>query len=482
MKDVSINPGLPIAWRRLQPETVAPPIGDCTHSPKGGQQAEASPLARVPPGSARLHLVNTESSVSRIPSDKRKPCDGNPALAQLADVKSLLMLQGPMGSLFHRIANWKRSLGHRVTRVVFNGGDEYFCPDPEVIEFWHTLRDWPHYLRRLILRHEIDGVILFGQSRPIHREAIRICRLMGICVFVMEEGYVRPGFMTLELGGVNAESTTLGAYRLDENLPVGANVTPARVKHHRLRMTWQAMLYYLFLRLGARRYTGYIHHRHSSILRYASYWVAAALHYPVTRWRDRKAMAALDQHRPCFFLPLQIDSDAQIVHHSRFLGVLPFVDDVMQSFALHASPEAQLVIKQHPLARGHLGMRTSILLMAERYGIRRRVIFVYSCKIYELLEWVAGVVTINSTVGMQAIAHSVPLKVMGDAIYDHPDVVDPQPLDDFWRNPRKPDPAKALDFYRTLKILTQVPAALYDSASVPLAWDDLVPHHSGERP
>lgn len=482
MKDGSINSGIPTAWRLPHLATVAPPIGDCTYSSDSGQPAEAAAFSRMPVGTARLHLVNTEASVSRTPTDRRRLCDGNPALAQLADVKSLLMLQGPIGPLFHRIAKWKRSLGHRVTRVVFSGGDEYFCPDPEAIEFCHTLREWPYYLRRLILRHEIDGVILFGQSRPLHREAIRICRMMGIDVFVMEEGYVRPGFMTLELGGVNAESTTLDAYKLDEDFPLGATVTPARVKHHRLRMTWQAMLYYLFLRLGARHYTGYIHHRHSSILRYASYWVGAALHYPVTRWQDRKAMAALDQRRPYFFLPLQIDSDAQVVCHSRFLDVLSFVEEVMQSFALHASPDAQLFIKQHPLARGHLGMRASIFSMAERYGIRHRVIFVYSCKIYELLERVTGVVTINSTVGMQAIARSVPLKVMGDAIYDHPDVVDPQPLDDFWRNPRKPDPAKAIEFYRTLKILTQVPAALYDPASVPLDWDDLLSVHSGERP
>ncbi len=391
------------------------------------------------------------------------------------------MLQGPIGSLFVRIAKWKRSLGHRVTRVLLNGGDQYFSADPEAVVFRQSIGEWPAHLRYLILERSIDGVLLFGQSRPLHREAIRICRLMGVPVFVMEEGYIRPGFMTLEMGGVNAASKTLGTYRLEEDFSTPSKLVPAKVNFHRPKMTVQAIAYYLFLRLRMPRYTGYVHHRHTEMLRYAIYWIGAALHYPVTRWRDREALHALDAHRPYFFLPLQVDSDAQVVHHSRFLGVEPFVEEVMRSFALHAPGDAQLVIKQHPLARGQLGMRASILSMAERHGIRQRVIFLHSCKIYELLEKVAGVVTINSTVGLQAIAHGAALKVMGEAVYDHPDVVDSQPLETFWRNPRKPDPEKAARFHRELKLLTQVPVAIYDPASVDLGWSNLLPKETGGR-
>lgn len=484
MKDISTNFGLPTDQALLKLALPVPPIDTCEQAPQRGQRAEGIAYPRKRIASARLHLVTAASQEALGPVDDRLACGGNPALAQLVDVESLLMLQGPIGPLFHRIATWKRSLGCLVTRVVFNGGDKHFCPDPDAVEFCHTLREWPQYLRRLIMRHKIDGVLLFGQSRPLHQEAIRICRQMDVRVFVMEEGYIRPGFMTLELEGVNAASKTLTAFRLAEPLPAKAMLAPAKVKHHRLRVTGHAMLYYLFMRLGARYYAGYVHHRHTSIIHYARYWVGAALHYPLTRWQDRKALVALDERRPYFFLPLQFDSDAQVVFHSRFLSVLAFVDEVMQSFARHAAPDAQLVIKQHPLARGHLGMRTSILSMAERYGIRQRVIFLCSCKICQLLEKAAGVVTINSTVGLQAITHGAALKVMGDAVYDHPDIVDSQPLDSFWRHPRKPDPKKAAKFHRELKLLTQVPVAIYDPSSVDLMWHTLVPadgasHHAG---
>ncbi len=453
----------------LLPADSVPPTDACNRPPFDVVWTEAGVRDSVLPTKARLRLVQLATTSPVNPGDDRIPCQGNPALEELAQTESLLMLQGPIGPFFDRIAQWKRSVGHRVLRVVFNGGDQLFCSDPEAVAYRHTFREWPQHLRRLISRHGINGVLLFGQSRAYHQEAIRICHLMGIRVFVMEEGYIRPGFMTLEAGGVNAESATLETYRLAD-LGSDSTLAPAKVKNHRLRMTSYAMFYYLFLRLGSRRFPGYVHHRHHSIIRYASYWIGAAIHYPITRWQDRKSLARLDINRPYFFVPLQINSDAQVVHHSRFLGVLPFVEEVMQSFADHASEDAQLVIKQHPLARGHLGMRKSILSMAERYGIRHRVIFVCACRIYQLLEKTAGVITINSTVGLQAIDHNAPLKVMGQAIYDHPDVVDRQPLDTFWRNPRKPDPEKAAHFHRTLKVLTQVPVALYDPSSADLGW------------
>ncbi len=470
MTDISENSRVKNGRRQLLLPGAALPTDSCLQASRADERVEATGAAIAPAIRPRLRLVRASAELDSKTCDERLPCESNPALQQLMTTRSLLMLQGPIGPLFDRIARWKRSGGHRVLRVVFNGGDKFFCPDPGAVEYRQLIKDWPQYLRSLILGHDIDGVLLFGQSRPYHREAIRICRLMGVPVFVMEEGYIRPGFMTLESGGVNASSTTLESCRVDDALADDSVPSPAKVRNHRWHLTCQSILYYLFLWLGKRHYAGYIHHRHTSILRYASYWVGAAIHFPLTRWQDSKAIGRLDKSRPYFFVPLQVDSDAQVVYHSRFLDVLQFVEEVMQSFADHAPDNAQLIIKQHPLARGHLGMRKAILAIAECYGIRQQVIFVCSCKIYQLLEKVAGVVTINSTVGLQAIAHNAPVKLMGEAIYDHPKVVDPQPLHTFWRNPRKPDPQHAAAFHRAVKVLTQVPVGLYDPSSIDLGW------------
>lgn len=438
---------------------------------------------------AQPRLALVESSDPRCPSasntasaghDQRLVSQGNPALEKLASISSLLMLQGPIGPLFSRIAAWKRGMGHQVRRVIFNAGDAGYCDDKDAIYYRHGQHEWRDQLHSCVRWYDIKGVLLFGQTRFYHRQAIEICQRMGIPVFVMEEGYVRPGFLTLELTGVNAYSTTLKNHVWSAET-TAHELRPATTRAHRFKLTFCAINYYLRLKAGSWWYPNYVHHRDSTLFLHAKYWINAALNYPHTRWQDKRELKRLDTSKPYFFMPMQLDSDAQLLFHSRYINVMAFVDEVLGSFAVHAPYNAQLIIKQHPLARGHLDVRQRVLRKAADLGIADRVIFVHACKIYQLLEKVAGVVTINSTVGVQAIAHAAPLKIMGDAIYDHPDVADPQPLDSFWLNPFRPDPDRAKAFHQQLKHLTQVPAALYDAASVPLRWSELLSKLHGER-
>lgn len=437
-------------------------------------------------GVPRLVLVKpvmparSNSDVVSACQQQRGISHGNPALEQLADISSLLMLQGPIGPLFSRIASWKRGLGHQVKRVIFNAGDAGYCTDEDAIYYRDGQGEWLSHLRHYLRWYGINGVLLFGQTRSYHRQAIQLCQQMGIPVFVMEEGYVRPGFVTLEMNGVNAHSSTLKNYVLSAEA-AARELPPAPMRKHRLKLTFSAINYYTRLKAGSWWYPNYVHHRDSTLFRYTKYWVSAALVYPFASWQDKKALARLNTTKPYFFVPMQLDSDAQILFHSRYLNVISFIDEVLKSFAIYAPDNSQLIIKQHPLARGHLDVRQRVLSKATDLGIAHRVIFVHACKIYQLLGKAAGVVTINSTVGVQAIAHAAPLKIMGEAIYDHPDVADPQPLDSFWLNPFRPDPVKSKAFHQQLKHLTQVPAALYDAASVPLRWSQLLGKPQGAR-
>jgi capsular polysaccharide export protein len=425
-----------------------------------------------PPSASGLNLKS-------LNLDKRSVCHGNPALEQLAGISSLLMLQGPVGPLFSRIAAWKRDMGHQVRRVIFNSGDAGFCGDKDAIFYRQGPDEWREQLHSYCRWYDIQGVVLFGQTRFYHRQAIELCQRMGIPVFVVEEGYVRPGFVTLEMTGVNASSTTLKTHVLSVE-GTTHDLPPAATRAYRFKLIFCAMRYYLRLKVGSWWYPHYVHHRDSTIWDYVKYWVRAGAAYPYTRWQDKRELKRLDKSKPYFFVPMQLDSDAQILFHSRYNDVMAFVDEVLESFAAHATDNSQLLIKQHPLARGHLDTRQRVLCKAANLGIAHRVIFVHACKIYRLLEGVAGVVTVNSTVGVQTIAHAAPLKIMGEAIYDHPDVADSQPLDSFWRNPFRPNPDRAKAFHQQLKLLTQMPAALYDGPRVPLRWSELLGQPRGK--
>jgi capsular polysaccharide export protein len=82
----------------------------------------------------------------------------------------------------------------------------WFFRDEQAIAFRDPMDQWPARVRGLLRELRIDAIVLFGQSRRMHQEAIQEALALGIAAFVFEEGYVRPDYVTLEVGGVNAAS------------------------------------------------------------------------------------------------------------------------------------------------------------------------------------------------------------------------------------------------------------------------------------
>src|SRR3546814_7569481 len=53
-------------------------------------------------------------------------------------------------------------------------------------------------------------VILVGSGRPIHRVACKAAKAIGVRILSLEEGYIRPGYVTVEPDGNNADSPLAG--------------------------------------------------------------------------------------------------------------------------------------------------------------------------------------------------------------------------------------------------------------------------------
>ncbi|HSH95287.1 MAG TPA: hypothetical protein VK968_14175, partial [Roseimicrobium sp.] len=136
----------------------------------------------------------------------------NPAFVYLANAQRVLLLQGPVGPFFDRVAQWLLGRGSDVRRVVFQGGDEHDCQAVPPTRFDGTPANWPSFFAELLAHWKPDCIVLFGQSRYYHKVALERARAIDLPAVVMEEGYFRPGFVTMELGGVNGYSTTLDRY------------------------------------------------------------------------------------------------------------------------------------------------------------------------------------------------------------------------------------------------------------------------------
>ncbi len=121
--------------------------------------------------------------------------------------RCFLFLQGNASSYMRRLGSALRQRGHRVCRVNFNGGDVLFWSLPGAISFRGSLEEWPAFLEDLIDRLQVTDILLFGDCRPVHREAIRVAKGRPVSLHICEEGYLRPNWITLEQSGVNGYST-----------------------------------------------------------------------------------------------------------------------------------------------------------------------------------------------------------------------------------------------------------------------------------
>ena len=375
--------------------------------------------------------------------------------------RRVLLLQGPVGPFFWRLARALESVGAEVSKVNFNAGDWLYFPW-KARHFRQPESEWPRWLERVLETEKIDLILMFGDCRPLHVEARRIASRRRIEVGVFEEGYVRPNYVTLERHGVNGYSLLRQALDLAGTTPppaaerqVGSTFAP---------MAWQALGYGIAHCAGKIFFPHYRHHRPMGLWE-ALRWVRSA--WRKVYWHRKEMDVARRLQRGdagrFFLVPLQVFNDAQVTVHGPVRSVPSFIRQVADSFAAHAPKDAQLVFKHHPMDRGHTDYSELIRRISESLGIAARVLYVHDVHLPTLLQRAEGVVVINSTVGLSALGHGAATLAIGSAIYDLPGLTFQGSLDDFWKAApgTRPDKELVRRFREVLIARTQLNGSFY---------------------
>ncbi len=381
-----------------------------------------------------------------------------------------LFLQGPHGPFFHGLGKMLRRSGATVWRVGFNAGDRAFWfHKPSYIPFQGTVEDWPATFDQLTSNKNVTDIVLYGDTRPIHAQAVEQAKKRGIAVHVFEEGYLRPYWVTYERDGTNGHSrlmkmTIPQMQKALEGCDLETPMPPAHwgdMRHH----VFYGALYHWFVMFKNRDYRNFRPHRALTVTKEFQLYLRRLLLMPAQAIERRIATLRIRHGGfPYHLTLLQLEHDSSFQMHSPFSTMTEFLELVIERFAKGAPPHHHLVFKAHPLEDGRVPIRRSLRDLARKHGISDRVHYVRGGKLAKLLNDARSAVTVNSTAAQQVLWRGIPLKVFGEAVYNQPEFVSTQPLEIFFGGATRPDGRAYKDYRRYLMETSQVPGGFYSAS------------------
>ena len=390
------------------------------------------------------------------------PVAARPLPGESLKGRRFLIVTAPFGPFGRALAEQLSAEGASVARMLFNAGDAAYWRRPGAVPYTGEVRRWPQRLARLVQDQGLTDLIVFGEGGPYNQgvlsQADKLKAMAAAAgagpdapdhplrIRVLENGYFRPDWITVEQDGVNASSgLPRDRHAYDPPIP---EILPTRpvgkiLPHHVINIS----LYHAAQPLGRLIFRRYVYpYTQSPWLQFIGHvrrYMSLAL-----RSKTQSDAAVIRARGPFFVACLQREGDAQLLRYSHYADNTAFLAEVLSSFAKHADPDARLVIKNHPLDPGLVDLARMTHVLA--------VDFIDGGNLAQLCRASQGMVVNNSSAALSALGFSTPVKVLGEAFFDIEGLTDQAPIDAFWTNPTPPDDALFARFKAHVIARTQV--------------------------
>lgn len=370
---------------------------------------------------------------------------------------------GPFGRFLDRAL---RASGAEVRRVVMNGGELFDWLSPATAWFKGPSDSFAPWIERR-LKDGYTDVVVFNDVNPYSQDALKAARALGLKTWILENGYQRPDWITLETDGVNARS---GLPRDPAAYDHADTLAPPEERPHIGAITpfhaFNTIAHYTLIVLFSPWMRGYrypftvsIHGQVFGHTRRYAQWL-------VRREAREQQAERVARLTPYFLLCLQREGDSQLMVHSELRTNREVMDKVIASFAAHAPADARLAIKNHPLDPGLSNLERAAFDIAAAHGVQHRVSFLEGGHFAALARASQGVIAVNSTAALAAVGFGTAVKLLGRAFFDLPGLIDQQPLATFWSAPQKPDHDLFHRFRRVMSVRTQIYGSYHNPRSL----------------
>lgn len=379
-----------------------------------------------------------------------------------------LLLQGPMSYFFTYLGRALRARGAVVKRINVCPGDALFWRGPGGESYRGRPDDWPAYVARFIADHGVTDIVSLGDGRRWHADALPLAHEAGVRVHVIEQGYIRPHYLTVEPDGTGGHTRfPRDWYAIAKLAELAPTPHPGFTSSFLMFSVMDVAFNLANILFSWALYPHFKQHALDHPLREWGGWIFKK----ALRLKGRRAMLEIAEGRvkahqgPLYVFPLQLETDYQIRLHGPPKGLRETLKRIIASFRAHAPDDAMLAIKLHPLDNGWTPWQA--LIAAEVSGIEDRVAYLDGGDLDSMLAQAAGCVVINSTVGLTALTLGAPVMALGTAIYDLDELTWQGDLDTFWTSAAKPDEARLALFLRALTAAIQVPGGFDGTGAEP---------------
>ena len=324
-------------------------------------------------------------------------------------------------------------------------------------------------MQREFREKQITDLVIYNDTRPFHKTAIQAAHARGINVHIFEEGYLRPYWITYERDGSNGNSKLMSLAQsavVPDHLTRGPDPVHAPCHWGDMREhIFYGAVYHWCILCANRQFPNFASHREISIRKEFRLHLKQLVFTPARIAARFWANLTLKCRTfPYHLILMQLQHDSAFQNHSPFKTNASFLELTLRSFANNAPPHHHLVIKAHPLEDGRSEIAYHLRRLGTKFGINRRIHYLPGGKLAHVLDPALSVVTVNSTAGQQALWRGIPVKTLGQAIYNHDKFISKQSLDAFFAHPKAPNLQAYKAFRNFLLQTSQIPGGFYSKA------------------
>ena len=269
-------------------------------------------------------------------------------------------------------------------------------PSIEDIEY---MAKYISFLRTFLINKKVEMILMHNDLRWQHSLAIKVCKELNVKYLITESGLFRPDTITIDFQGVNAYNSL----PRDKEYYKDYDINKKELRSYKIskwintKVNIKFSLFILLNKMGdILNINSKLKNKNYSLLKYIKLFIRQQISK-----RNNKNIMSPSKY---IFVPLQVNTDSQILVHSDYKNMQEFISRVERDF-YNLESDIKLIFKIHPMEKGIV-----------EYKFDNRSITT-DRDTNELIENSECVVTINSTVGLEAIKRYKKVLVLGNAFF-----------------------------------------------------------------